>query len=356
MLHFGKKTPEREEWWAVSDQTGEVFGPFDPGTVWFETPNWIGGSELLRLSRVADLILNEAHAGWERLQRALAFLQPNGVAVYRRFMESGVLPRTGTRTGSGGRAGCSGLSGGWRRDRLGWVACRRYLHDGTSMSGFSGGAGSTSSGRQRGRSGEGHGRGLVGGQGISSRGGRRGWLWECWRGSWGGCDSPIAGILGLYGDGCEIHLQETFCNSASWRRRQFRTRPWRSMVVAAALYIWMSERNDSKRRQNLAVAYGTSGRSHTNTDNGGGGSDGGARLGQGSQLDHAFNMALEISTASGGAYARGGSATRRGGTGGNGRVIQVYFDSKADDLQVTDGVQSQFRILRSVPIGQNTFL
>ena len=76
----------------------------------------------------------------------------------------------------------------------------------------------------------------------------------------------------------------------------------------------------------------------------------------GSQLDHAFNMALEIVNTSGGAYAFGGSGSRRGGTGGNGRVIQVYFDSKADDLQVTDGVQSQFRILRSVPIGQNTFL
>ena len=45
-----------------------------------------------------------------------------------------------------------------------------------------------------------------------------------------------------------------------------------------------------------------------------------------------------------------------GGDGGNGRVVQIYFDSKADALQVTGGVQSQFRILRSVPIGQNTFL
>ena len=44
------------------------------------------------LQRVADLILNEAHASWERLQRALAFMQPNGSSVYRRFMDSGVLP------------------------------------------------------------------------------------------------------------------------------------------------------------------------------------------------------------------------------------------------------------------------
>ena len=157
MLHFGKKTPEREEWWAVSDQTGEVFGPFDPGTVWFETPNWIGGSELLRLSRVADLILNEAHAGWERLQRALAFLQPNGVAVYRRFMESGVLPRQAPALGLAGGLDVPGYLG----DGAATGSAGLHVddtHDGTSMSGFSGGAGSTSY-DGRGIPGEGHGRG-----------------------------------------------------------------------------------------------------------------------------------------------------------------------------------------------------
>ena len=49
-------------------------------------------------------------------------------------------------------------------------------------------------------------------------------------------------------------------------------------------------------------------------------------------------------------------SNRAAGAGGDGRVYQVYFDSKADNLQVTGGVQDQFRILRSVPIGQNTFL
>ena len=37
-------------------------------------------------------------------------------------------------------------------------------------------------------------------------------------------------------------------------------------------------------------------------------------------------------------------------------MIQIYyFDSKAT-LAVTGAVEDQFRILRSVPIGQNTFL
>ena len=139
MLHFGKKTPEREEWWAVSDQTGDVFGPFDPGTVWFETPLHVRGGDLLRLQRVADLILNEAHAGWERLQRALAFMQPNGAAVYRRFMESGVLPRQTPALGLAGGLDVPGYLGD------GAATGTAGLHtddskNGTSLSGFRGGS------------------------------------------------------------------------------------------------------------------------------------------------------------------------------------------------------------------------
>ena len=37
-LWMPKPVVERESWWAICDQTGRLYGPLDPGTVWFETP------------------------------------------------------------------------------------------------------------------------------------------------------------------------------------------------------------------------------------------------------------------------------------------------------------------------------
>ena len=44
------------------------------------------------------------------------------------------------------------------------------------------------------------------------------------------------------------------------------------------------------------------------------------------------------------------------GRGGQGRVVQVYFEAMASNLQVTGGAQSQFRIKRSPPLGQVVIL
>ena len=44
------------------------------------------------------------------------------------------------------------------------------------------------------------------------------------------------------------------------------------------------------------------------------------------------------------------------GRGGQGRVVQVYFEAMASNLKVTGGVQSQFRIKGSPPLGQVVIL
>ena len=67
---------------------------------------------------------------------------------------------------------------------------------------------------------------------------------------WGGCDF---GILGLSRDGAKFIYKRHSAIRRRRRRRQFRrTRPWRQWWWRR-LYIFadQSERNDSKRRQNL---------------------------------------------------------------------------------------------------------
>ena len=51
--------------------------------------------------------------------------------------------------------------------------------------------------------------------------------------------------------------------------------------------------------------------------------------------------------AAGGSSSTVGSGT--GGAGGNGRVVQLYFDAFASNLSVTNGVQDQFRLLYVPP-------
>ena len=100
---FAPKHRDKLGWYAVSEQTGEVHGPFDPGAVWFEAPAALCSADRLKLATVTDLLLSEAHAGWERLQRTLAFLQPHGTAVWRRFQEFGIVPeQTPALTGRSG--------------------------------------------------------------------------------------------------------------------------------------------------------------------------------------------------------------------------------------------------------------
>ena len=89
---YAPKHRDRLGWYAVSEQTGEVFGPFDPGAIWFEAPAALCSTDRLKLATVTDLILSEAHAGWERLQRTLAFLQPHGTQFGVGFRSSESYP------------------------------------------------------------------------------------------------------------------------------------------------------------------------------------------------------------------------------------------------------------------------
>ena len=345
MLHFARETPEREEWWAISDQTGEVFGPFDPGTVWFETLLHVRGGDLLQLQRVADLILNEAHAGWERLQRALAFMQPNGATVYRRFMESGVLPSQTPALGLAGGLDIPGYLGDGGATGAGGLHFND-THNGTTISGFAGGVGGSGT-TLIGRTGRGpgrghpasHGNGACGGGGLGTAG-------------QDGTSSSLNGVLN--GAGGITHHADIF--------RAMREDIWSQTTLnfgggggsmgfnnhrggqAGDGYVNVVNGTLTTVARNL---QGRGGQPSPTTRASGGGSGGALFL-----LGHSIAYGSGAMNVSGGASSR----PRSGGAGGNGRVYQVYFDSKADNLQVTNGVQSQFRILRSVPIGQNTFL
>ena len=330
--------------------TGEVLGPFDPGAVWFETPLHVCGGDLLRLQRVADLILDEAHAGWERLQRALAFMQPNGLAVYRRFMESGVLPRQTPALGLAGGVDTPAYLGDGGATTSNPLA---GLHvddskNGTMLIGFSGGASTANYGV----SGDGWGGGFGGGRGSSQPGAGGGGY-----GTAGGDagNYPISSHGEAGRGGYEIPPDTIW---QALRRNTFTrdilqfgagggaTAQNRLGAAGGDAYIGIVHGVLTTHARTLT------GRNGANVVNGyaGAGGAGGLWLG----------IANRIAYGSGTINVSGGaSGTSNGplsGNGGNGRVVQVYFDSKADDLQVTNGVQSQFRILRSVPIGQNTFL
>ncbi|MCY3800739.1 MAG: hypothetical protein OXG46_04090 [Chloroflexi bacterium] len=370
MLHFRKNTPEREEWWAISDQTGEVFGPFDPGTVWFETPPQVRGGDLLRLQRVADLILNEAHASWERLQRALAFMQPNGSAVYRRFMESGILP---TQTPALGLAGGLDIPAYFGDGESAGTAGLHFddSHNGTTITGFNGGAGVSADqhSARSGRAGSGPGRGLPGGPDFSRSGcggSGGGYGTEGGNGLAGGNNSipggvTVPAILALEAMRRNSYTRDILgFGSGGGGGGTSEKHQAQSSITAGSggqggsAFISVVHGVLSTTTRSLAGSDGGSATipsGVTHSGGGGGGGAGGLWLGMANKVIYGTG-AIDVS----GGRSGSGSSSRNGGAGGDGRVVQVYFDSKADNLQVTNGVQSQFRILRSVPIGQNTFL
>ena len=356
MLHFRKNVSEREEWWAVSDMTGEVLGPFDPGAVWFETPLHVCGGDLLRLQRVADLILDEAHAGWERLQRALAFMQPNGAAVYRRFMESGVLPRQTPALGLAGGLDVPAYLG----DGSATGSAGLHIddsHNGMVVQGAAGGAGGLRSSSERGGGpggGDGGGdhndsvasAGAGGGGGYGTAGGDASNTDN--NGGRGGPVIPVGGIWEALRRNSFTQALVGF-GSGGGGGGGGRTTVGMNGGRGGSLYLEIVSSG-----QLTTVARDLRGSSGTHTSNSvqgaGGGGAGGLWLGIASTIAYGSGT-VNTTGRAGGRF----TDNRYGGAGGNGRVIQVYFDSKAT-LLVTGAVEDQFRILRSVPIGQNTFL
>ena len=351
MIFSSRKTPEREEWYAICDRTGQVFGPFDPGIVWFETPSAVTGSDRLRLQRVTDLILNEAHAGWEPLQKALAFMQPNGAAVYRRFMESGVPPLQTPALGLAGGLDVPGYLG----DGAATGTAGLHVDDSNNDTTFDGhqqlsGAGPGPGGGRAGRPGSGNsgqskyggsggGGGSHGGLGVAGtdKGDRVGGapgsvnfpnIWEAMRlNTW---DLETLNFGGAGGGGGKRSDGVGGVGGAS-----------------GSAYIEVSSTVINQPTRNLQGVAGVNG-----TGGGGGGGSGGLWVGIASR----FVTGSDVIAVDGGAGGSASSANGEvGGAGGDGRVIQVYFDSTAT-LTVSGAVEDQFRILRSVPLGQVVIL
>ena len=91
---------------------------------------------------------------------------------------------------------------------------------------------------------------------------------------------------------------------------------------------------------------GSDGEAGINTTHGAGGGAGGLSLLIANKVVYGAGV-IDVSGGDGG--NTGISIDNRGG---DGRVIQLYFDAFASDLMVVGGVQSQFRLLRSPTAGQ----
>ena len=329
------KQPERESWYAVHDQSGKVYGPFDPGAVWFETPATVRGSDRLQLARASDLILNEAHGGWERLQRALCFLQPGGVALWRRFQEQGVVPeQTPALAGMAGGVDVPAFLG----DGMAGGAGLHFndAHNGTTIPGAAGGTGFDSDGITV----EGYGPGRGAGVAVagSGRAGGGGFGTDGEHGDRGGENR---------GRGGEAHHADIF--------RALREDEWSQDTLNFGGGGGSTTATLSRGGQSgdgyVEVVNGTLAtvaRSYVGRDGvnrGGGGAGGGL-----------FLLGYSIAYGSGAITLSGGAGDDGGGAGGDGRVYQFYFNAFASNLMVTGGVQDQFRLLRSPTGGLPAFL
>jgi len=356
-----RKIPEREQWWVMHDQTGKMYGPFDPGTLWFETPLALKGYSLLNLQRRTDIILNAAAGGWEQLQQALAFMQPHGAQAYRRFMETGLLPRQ--------TAALAGISGGL--DTNGYLgngaatgASGLHVDDSKNDTTFAGGvagAGGTS-GHMMGNEGAGVGGGVGGGsQNVAVQGGGGGGGHGA-AGADGGVGTSGAAPGGAGGKANFPLIWEAM-----------RTNTWDLATLlfggggAGGGYDNTGTAGNGGAGGNSGVSYieivngilttvarSLVGAAGSNGLGDGGGDGGGGSGGLWVGIAATIAYGADTIATDGGAGATGGGGGN-GGAGSDGRIIQVYFDAKAT-LTVSGASQNQYRILRSVPLGQAVFL
>ena len=353
MIIHAPKRRERLPWFAVCDSTGEVFGPFDPGAVWFETPATVRGSDRLQLARASDLILNEAYGGWERLQRALCFLQPGGVALWRRFQEFGIVPeQTPALAGLAGGLDVPAFLGDGGATGMGLHV--DDSHDGTTIDGYPGPVNSN-------QSGQGPGLGHRGLSGDDKGGGGGGYGTAGANGGNFSDSNPVSFNLGRGGlqvsaiGVIECLIENTFTHALLGHGSSggsSTNTPTGVESEGGSAYI---EIPPSGMITTIARSLGgAAGNSPTGSGNrnGGGGGAGGLWVGVARRITYGSG-AIDVSGGDGGA-ARGNGGV--GGDGGDGRVVQLYFDGFASNLMVTGGVQNQFRLLRSPTGGLAAFL
>ena len=338
MIIHTPRQPARLPWFAVCDSTGEVFGPFDPGAIWFETPANVRGSDRLQLARASDLILNEAHAGWERLQRALCFLQPGGVALWRRFQEFGIVPEQTPALGLAGGLDVPAFLGDGGATGMGLHV--DDSHNGTTVDGFPGA--SAAIGTSQGWSGEGPGGGQGGRSSIGAGGGGYGTAGGDGTGIQNqgvntgkpaGAGGDVVGVAGIF---------------EALRLNSF-TREILGHGSGGGHGASSNERGANGGDAYLEIVHGlltTVARTLTGEARSSGNQPGGGAGGL------ALLIAQRIAYGSGVIDVSGSAARVNGGAGGNGRVVQLYFDAFASNLMVTGGVQDQFRLLRSPTAGQ----
>ena len=360
MLWLRRQRVEPEPWYAFDDRTGALYGPFDPGAVYFCTAPQITayGLKLRALQQRADMILSAAGAGTDRLRRLLA----TGVQGGMKRLDTGWNPpQTPFLVGISGGLDTDGYLGD------GAASAANGLHiddskDDTNPSGAGGGSGGDNGVAESGDMGDGAGAGGGGSGGVAG-------------------DNGNGGGGGGYG-----------ANGTSGTADGSNSGPaGRGGNLVPAETIWGAMRANSFTLDILG--YGAGGGGGGARADGGGGSDGGAGGGGGAAYIEIVNgtlttVARTVSATAGGTSTNGGgggggagglwlgiaatithgsgtinssggaggaSSGGNGGAGSDGRVIQVYFDGKAT-LTVSGATQTDYRILRSVPIGQNVFL
>jgi hypothetical protein len=393
-----RRTPDRDCWYAQHQRTGQVLGPLPPGLVWFETPTWLGRADRLRLARVHDAILEAAFTGFDRLTRVLAgdsqvsdlrrLLVAGGMAMgdVNGYLGDGVGSAAGLHIDSGdGSDGAFSSSGAFTdlsataRDQcttwsstdtgtahsaqgaaLDRVRATTSINIAGAVSGsgrgLSGGAGSGDN-LNDGFTGS----GIGGGDGGNSYSG--GWYVG---GGGGGGFAAAGSVGGSYGrnDGGAAHPSAVF--------DALRDNDYASELDAVTGGGGGGGRGnatpgaggDAGGRILLASAgvtvnanvtlSGSAGGNGTDVSGGGGGGSGGLFLAVCNTYTHTSGT-IDVS---GGAGGNGSASVPNadGGAGGKGRVEIIYFDSAATPTTSPASTEDAWRIYRSVPVGQNSFL
>ena len=350
MEFYVPKLADPEPYYAIDDQTGELCGPFDPGAVWFVDPPDFDRWHRDQLDRMADSLLEAAATnGREGLNIALA----------RRFL--------GDRRGFPEHTGQAGFYWRMLHGISGGAISRGFLGDGTggsfqgfqvddsknntTITGYAGGAGGTV-GTPQAVSGLGPGRGIGGDARGGGSGGGYGTASTAAIASGSGRAAAAGPSCGL-GAWWEALLQNSYTQAilqpgggggggGGGTVGGFSTGGAGGAAGGVHVETVLGTLTTVARTLTGTAGGSGMGGSGQQGSGGGGGGSGGFWLGIAYKIAQGSGTTIAVSGGAGGALVA--SFTTAGKAGGNGRVVQIYFDSSAT-LTVTGGVQHQYQDL-----------
>ena len=347
-------TQDPQPYYALNDQTGELVGPIDPGTVGFRDPVGLDRWHADQLNRAADVLLEAAaKSGRHGLDRALRQRFPGDPRGLPASDQHQYLRRM-LYSVSGGAIAKGFLGDGGDNTFDGFDV--DDSKDNTAISGYAGGAAGATAGGDAGFNGSGPGRGERGMGGQAGNGSGAG------GGGYGtaGGDGTTSSNVREGGFGGQIVGEERIWSAL---RQNSYTADILEMGGggggggsssagggkvggiggtggAGLIRIALATLTISAGITKKGVDGGNSG--FAEAGSGGGGAGGLVAL-----IAAIINQTSGTLAVDGGAGQSGG---QNSGAGGDGRIVQVYYLTK-DTLTVTGAQQNQFQILRSPTSG-----